>query len=82
MILNAYACRIIEENYPAIASENPKFDLEILKVWVEINGVGYFVRDEASKKYDCKYMKDEDFHRVFAFDNFSPEAVYHKLLRL
>lgn len=79
---SAYAVRLNEDNYQAIASEKPDFDLDETRAWVERNGGGFFVRDATSKQYDCTYLTDGAFHQVYAFETFNSKDVFHKLMRL
>jgi hypothetical protein len=78
----AWAARLNEDNYQAIASEKPAFDLDSTRVWVEQHGGGFFVRDPDNRKYDCQYLTDEVFHQIYAFENFDPNSVFHKLVRI
>lgn len=78
----AFACRLIEENYGAIASEKPGFDLEETRQWVKKHGDGFFIRDEEKKQLDCCYLTDAEFHQTYLFDNFQATAIFHRLLRI
>lgn len=80
----AYAAYITEENFGAIASEKPGFDAnEALKFLNEHGGVGFFIRDEEMKAYDCRYMSATTFHQIYAFDNlvFDENAIFHRVVR-
>lgn len=76
-----YAVRLNEDNYQAIASEKPGFDLEETRQWVEEHGGGFFVRDEGSRAFDCQYMVDLVFYEIYAFDGFDETDMFHKLIR-
>jgi len=76
-----YACRMNEDNYGAIASEKPGFDLAEARQWVEEHGAGFFIRDEEFKKFDLEYMPDLVFHQIYVFDEFKPTDVFHRLIR-
>lgn len=78
----AYAVRLNEDNYGAIASEKPGFDLEHTRTWVEDHGGGFFIRDEESKAFDCEYMADVVFHQIYTFERFSPNDIFHKIIRI
>lgn len=79
---NAYAVRMNEDNYGAIASEKPGFDLGEARSWVESFGPGFFVRDENDKRTDCRYLPDEMFFQMYVFDGFDEKAVFHKIVRI
>lgn len=74
----AYACRIKRENFHAIASENPKFDLNELHVWIAAHGEGYFIRDEASP-WDCSYMPDVVFQQIYVFDAWNKNELFMQI---
>lgn len=76
----AYACRISEENFGAIRSEHPKFDLESTKAWLEQHERGFFLRDEGSA-LDCHYITDEIFFIYYEFEPLDKNAVFHRLIR-
>jgi len=76
----AYACLISSENFGAIRSENPNFNLEETKAWLEQHGSGFFLRDERSA-FDCHYLIDEVFYQFYAFDAFDPNDIFHRLTR-
>lgn len=80
MTLQAYAVRLNEDNYQAIASEKPGFDLEETRLWAEDHGGGFFIRDEETPAFDCKYMSDVVFHEIYKFERFSPNDVFHKIV--
>ena len=75
----AYACRIIEENFDAIASENPKFDRKELLDWLETYESGYFLREEGSP-FDCKYITDETFLVMYRFEAADEAAMFRKVV--
>ena len=77
----AYAVRIKEQNFQAIASEKPDFNLEETIQWLEDNGQGYFLRDPESKN-DCKYLVDEVFTQLYAFGDGDFKAVFRRVHRL
>lgn len=77
----AVACRISEENFGAIASEKPDFDLEKTKEWLEQNGQGYFLRDPESP-LDCGYFVDEVFFQLYIFESGDQSALFRHVLRL
>jgi len=79
---NAYAIRLNEENYGAIASEKPGFDLAEARAWVEEHGGGFFIRDEGYKTFDCQYMADLVFHQIYIFENFKDTDMFHRLKRI
>ena len=76
----AYACLITSENFGAIRSENPKFNLEETKAWLETHGRGFFLRDERSA-FDCHYLIDEIFFQFYEFDKFDQSDIFHRLKR-
>lgn len=78
---NAYAVRINENNFQAIASEMPGFDLESTVQWLEDNGQGYFLRDPESMN-DCEYFVDEVFMQLYAFNDRDVNAVFRRVHRL
>ena len=79
-MVTAYACRISSENFGAIRSENPNFNLEETKVWLDHHEGGFFLRDEGSP-FDCHYIVDEIFHQLYAFEAFDKNAIFHRLIR-
>lgn len=82
MSRQAYACRISSETFDVIRSENPGFDLEQTKAWLEKHGSGYFIRDESSRAFDCSYMADVVFHEIYAFENGDQDVIFRKIIRL
>lgn len=78
----AYACRISEENFGAIASEKPDFDREQAIQWLEQNGQGYFLRDPDNPNLDCGYFVDEVFYQVYTFDEADTEELFRRVLRI
>ena len=76
----AYACLITSENFGAIRSENPNFNLEETEAWLKAHGSGFFLRDEASA-FDCHYLIDEIFYQFYAFDSFNERDIFHRLKR-
>lgn len=77
-----YAVRLNEENYQAVASEKPGFDLEATRIWVEDHGGGFFIRDEESTAFDCEYMVDLVFHQIYEFESFNENEIFHKIKRI
>lgn len=78
----AYAARLCEENYGAIRSEKPDFDLAQARAWVEDHGAGFFIRDESSKPFDCSYMPDIVFYQIYIFDDFNKADLFHRIVRM
>lgn len=78
----AYACRISEENFKAIASEKPDFDREETLEWLERNGQGYFLRDPGNQNLDCGYFVDEVFQQIYIFDEADTQALFRRVLRV
>lgn len=79
---NAYAVLMNEDNYGAIASEKPGFDLGEARRWVENYGVSWFIRDESDKRMDCRYLPDAIFNDIYAFETFEPNAIFHRVIRI
>ena len=77
----AYACRLSERNFGAIASEKPGFDMEDTIAWLNEHGEGYFVRDEDSP-WDCNYLSDVVFHEIYAFEYDDKEAIFRPIRRM
>jgi hypothetical protein len=77
----AYACRISEENFDAIASEKPDFDREQTLQWLEQNGTGYFLRDE-STNLDCGYFVDDNFFQMYTFDSTDKQDLFRRVLKI
>lgn len=77
----AYACRISAENAQVIASENPHFDLEKFQEWLNTHESGYFLRDEDSV-FDCKYLADDVFALMYAFDRGGESELFRRVTRL
>lgn len=77
----AYACEITEDNFGAIRSEKPDFNLEETKAWLEQHGSGFFVREEGNRAFDCKYMEDAIFHQLYIFEAFDPNGIFHRIIR-
>lgn len=77
----AYACRISEENFKAIASEKPDFDRDQTLEWLEHNGQGYFLRDP-STNLDCGYFVDEVFFQMYMFNEADPETLFRRVLKI
>lgn len=77
-----YACRMNEDNYGAIASEKPGFDLEEAREWVETHGGSFFIRDEKTKAFDCTYMADLVFHQIYKFENFNATDIFHRIRKI
>jgi hypothetical protein len=74
----AYAVRIIEQNFQAIASEKPDFSLEETLDWLDKNGQGYFLRDSSSQ-FDCGYFVDEIFLQLYTFADADTNAVFRRV---
>lgn len=77
----AYACRISVENTQIIASENPTFNLDEFKVWLEVHEDGYFLRDEGSL-FDCKYLAVEVFKELYAFEPGGESEIFRRITSL
>lgn len=77
--MQAYACHITEENFCAIASEKPDFNLEVLISWIADHGNGYFVRHEESP-WDCAYMPEIVFDAIYTFENFEHNDLFNIII--
>lgn len=77
----AYAVRITERNFQAIASEKPNFNKEETLQWLEDNGHGYFLRD-ANSQFDCQYFVDEIFSQLYTFADVDTNAVFRRVHKL
>jgi hypothetical protein len=78
---NAFAVRITEENFQAIASEKPNFNLEETLQWLEDHGQGYFLRHPGTS-FDCEYFVDEVFTQLYAFAAADTSAIFRRVHRL
>lgn len=81
------AVRLREENIPAIRSEYPGFDEIELRKFLADHGDGYFVRDESAdgkhkRPFDCRYFSIFTFAQVYAFEDYDPSVLFHKISRL
>jgi hypothetical protein len=74
----AYACRISEENLPAIRSEHPRFSLEEIRAWMAQHGNGYFLRDQDSS-LDCHYFEDTVFAEMYIFEGGDLDQLFRKV---
>jgi hypothetical protein len=74
----AWACKISKENFQAIASEHPKFDLEEIKDWLAVHEEGYFVRDEDSM-LDCSYMQIDVFKTIYKFHSNDLDSMFRQI---
>jgi hypothetical protein len=77
----AYACRIARENFSAIASENPNFNLEEIIEWLAQHGSGYFLRDESSV-FDCRYFEDTVFFEFYIFETSDHEELFRRVVKV
>jgi hypothetical protein len=80
----AYAARLVEENFGAIASEKPGFDIiEARDFLATHGGVGFFIRDEEMKAYDCRFMSEKTFYEIYDFEVtvFNENTIFHRLVR-
>lgn len=75
----AYACRISEENFAAIASEKPDFNKDELVEWLRYHGRGFFLRDPSST-FDCGYFVDEVFYELYVFDSTDTNPLFRRVL--
>lgn len=75
----AYACRITPDNFGVISSENPKFNLDEIKKFLEDQGDGYFIRDETSP-WDCKYMPMLVFQQIYLFQRYDADELFHPIV--
>ena len=78
----AYACLITEANLGVIASEHPKFDREEALQWIKEHETGYFIRDEESRAFDCKYMDEEVFKEIYKFEYGDYGDLFRRILKL
>lgn len=76
-----YACRITRENFQAIASEKPDFDLTEITDWLQVHKSGYFVRDPASI-FDCKYLHDDVFFAMYIFPDNDLDQLYRRVVKI
>ena len=77
----AYACQITKENFGAIASENPKFNMQELLDWLEVHESGFFLRDEDSV-FDCQYFIDETFFELYRIEPGEPDSMFRIVTRV
>lgn len=77
----AYAIRIEEKNFKAIASENPKFNMEATLEWLEQHGQGFFLRDPEST-FDCGYFVDEIFSQMYLFESADTSTMFRRVLKI
>jgi hypothetical protein len=77
----AYACRIVRENFHAIASEKPDFDIDELYEWLDEHKTGYFLRD-ISSPFDCKYVPDDLFFQIYIFERADTGELFRRILMI
>jgi len=78
---SAYVCLIIETNISAIRSEHPKFDMEKFVEWRKEHEDGYFIRYEGHP-FDCKYLDEDVFKSIFAFESADTGALFRRIVKL
>lgn len=76
-----YACRVVSENFQAIASEKPDFDLEELLEWIAVHDSGYFLRDSSSP-FDCQFIQTDVFHELYIFTDDDPNGLYRRVVKV
>lgn len=77
----AYAVQIKPENFGAIASEKPDFDLESTKKWLDFHEEGYFLRDPESA-LDCKYFESTVFSQMYTFSHPNSTELFKRVVRI
>lgn len=79
--MEAYVCRISEENFAAIASEKPDFNKDELIEWLTYHGQGFFLRDPSSV-FDCGYLVDDVLLEMYMFDSADASSLFRRVLKL